>query len=223
MSQYIIPVWTLETNSVLNSSSDGLTDCVDPDCCEQLSCGSDPLCHGSADPLALLQQNPLPTTAHPSPASTYTHGFYRRVRFLVGKAATHTLPGDVPFDTRYALVYSLCARVCVCMRIASLYLSSVCVLERRVACWKIWVANNEVNASLLMHCIVHYPYVFNESVLLHVNEVFPYVDVPVHTSSSSALSLRISRHTTVHCPPVLVSDYNWVFVCHVLKFNVSLS
>uniref|UniRef100_A0A3Q3W7D0 Uncharacterized protein n=1 Tax=Mola mola TaxID=94237 RepID=A0A3Q3W7D0_MOLML len=82
-----------------DNDGDGLTDCVDPDCCEQLSCGSDPLCHGSADPLALLQQNPLPTTAHPSPASTYTHGFYRRVRFLVGKAATHTLPGDVPFDT----------------------------------------------------------------------------------------------------------------------------
>uniref|UniRef100_A0A3Q2D415 Teneurin-1-like n=1 Tax=Cyprinodon variegatus TaxID=28743 RepID=A0A3Q2D415_CYPVA len=74
----------------------GLTDCVDPDCCEQLSCGSDPLCHGSADPLALLQQNPL---SPPTPAGTHTQSFYRRIRFLLGKAATHTLPGEVPFDT----------------------------------------------------------------------------------------------------------------------------
>ncbi|XP_042274855.1 teneurin-1 isoform X1 [Thunnus thynnus] len=82
-----------------DNDGDGLMDCVDPDCCEQLSCGSDPLCHGSADPLALLQQSPLPPTAPPSPASTHTHSFYRRIRFLLGKAATHTLPGDVPFDT----------------------------------------------------------------------------------------------------------------------------
>ncbi|KAM7389460.1 hypothetical protein PAMP_023437 [Pampus punctatissimus] len=78
---------------------DGLMDCVDPDCCEQLSCGSDPLCHGSADPLALLQQSPLPPTTPSSPASAHTHSFYRRIRFLLGKAATHTLPGDMPFDT----------------------------------------------------------------------------------------------------------------------------
>lgn len=88
--------------------SDGLIDCVDPDCCEQLSCGSDPLCHGSADPLVLLQQGPPSTNSAPSPASTHTQSFYQRIRFLLGKAATHTLPGDVPFDTRYVLVYSLC-------------------------------------------------------------------------------------------------------------------
>lgn len=90
---------------------DGLMDCVDPDCCEQLSCGSDPLCHGSADPLALLQHSSQPPTAPPSPTSTHTYSFYRRIRFLLGKAATHTLPGDVPFDTRYVLVYSLCGWV----------------------------------------------------------------------------------------------------------------
>uniref|UniRef100_A0A8D0DGZ8 Teneurin transmembrane protein 1 n=1 Tax=Sander lucioperca TaxID=283035 RepID=A0A8D0DGZ8_SANLU len=82
-----------------DNDGDGLMDCVDPDCCEQLSCSSDPLCHGSADPLALLQQSPLPPTAPPSPTNTHTHSFYHRIRFLLGKAATHTLPGDVPFDT----------------------------------------------------------------------------------------------------------------------------
>uniref|UniRef100_A0A8C4HPG2 Teneurin-2 n=1 Tax=Dicentrarchus labrax TaxID=13489 RepID=A0A8C4HPG2_DICLA len=87
-----------------DNDGDGLMDCVDPDCCEQLSCGSDPLCHGSADPLALLQQSPLTPTTPPSPASTHTHSFYRRIRFLLGKAATHTLPGEVPFDTSRAAV-----------------------------------------------------------------------------------------------------------------------
>uniref|UniRef100_A0A674NRX2 Teneurin-2 n=1 Tax=Takifugu rubripes TaxID=31033 RepID=A0A674NRX2_TAKRU len=82
-----------------DNDGDGLIDCVDPDCCEQLSCGSDPLCHGSADPLVLLQQGPPSANSAPSPASTHTQSFYQRIRFLLGKAATHTLPGDVPFDT----------------------------------------------------------------------------------------------------------------------------
>uniref|UniRef100_A0A8C7ZFB5 Teneurin transmembrane protein 1 n=1 Tax=Oryzias sinensis TaxID=183150 RepID=A0A8C7ZFB5_9TELE len=82
-----------------DNDGDGLIDCVDPDCCEQLSCSSDPLCHGSADPLALLQQSPLPSNAPPASTSTHTQGFYSRIRFLLSKAATHTIPGDVPFDT----------------------------------------------------------------------------------------------------------------------------
>ncbi|XP_077387511.1 teneurin-1 isoform X1 [Festucalex cinctus] len=82
-----------------DNDGDGLIDCVDPDCCEQLSCGSDPLCRGSADPMALLQRSPLAPTAPPSPMNTHTHSFYHRIHFLLGKAATHTLPGDVPFDT----------------------------------------------------------------------------------------------------------------------------
>ncbi|XP_019739458.1 teneurin-1 [Hippocampus comes] len=82
-----------------DNDGDGLIDCVDPDCCEQLSCGSDPLCRGSADPMALLQRSPLPPTAPASPINTHTYSFYRRIHFLLGKAATHALPGDVPFDT----------------------------------------------------------------------------------------------------------------------------
>uniref|UniRef100_A0A3P9HJX5 Teneurin transmembrane protein 1 n=1 Tax=Oryzias latipes TaxID=8090 RepID=A0A3P9HJX5_ORYLA len=82
-----------------DNDGDGLIDCVDPDCCEQLSCSSDPLCHGSADPLALLQQSPLPSNTPPASTGTHTQGFYSRIRFLLSKAATHTIPGDVPFDT----------------------------------------------------------------------------------------------------------------------------
>ncbi|CAL8233969.1 unnamed protein product, partial [Boreogadus saida] len=80
-------------------------DCVDPDCCEQLSCASDPLCQGSADPLALLLQKPPPPAASATaaaaspPTASHTQSFYQRVRFLLGKTATHILPGEVPFDT----------------------------------------------------------------------------------------------------------------------------
>ncbi|CAL8262825.1 unnamed protein product [Lota lota] len=94
-----------------DNDGDGLMDCVDPDCCEQLSCASDPLCQGSADPLALLLQKPPPpaasatTAAASSPAASHTQSFYQRVRFLLGKTATHILPGEVPFDTsRVAVV-----------------------------------------------------------------------------------------------------------------------
>lgn len=151
--QCLPAVRIFKINTFLNSLSlsDGLTDCVDPDCCEQLSCGSDPLCHGSADPSLVLQQNPQPTTTSSASTSMHTHSFYYRIRFLLGKAATHTLPGDVPFDTRYVLVYSLRARVCACMWISPFYLSSVCVLEYCVICWKPRVAPNKVKASVLMH------------------------------------------------------------------------
>uniref|UniRef100_A0A8B9RD51 Teneurin transmembrane protein 1 n=1 Tax=Astyanax mexicanus TaxID=7994 RepID=A0A8B9RD51_ASTMX len=79
---------------------DGLIDCVDPDCCQQGSCSNKPLCQGAPDPLALLQQS------HSQPPSTPlpTHTFFQRVRFLLGKAGTHTLHGDVPFDSRSAVV-----------------------------------------------------------------------------------------------------------------------
>uniref|UniRef100_A0A8B9KA72 Teneurin transmembrane protein 1 n=1 Tax=Astyanax mexicanus TaxID=7994 RepID=A0A8B9KA72_ASTMX len=80
--------------------TDGLIDCVDPDCCQQGSCSNKPLCQGAPDPLALLQQS------HSQPPSTPlpTHTFFQRVRFLLGKAGTHTLHGDVPFDSRSAVV-----------------------------------------------------------------------------------------------------------------------
>ena len=73
---------------------DGLTDCVDPDCCQQSSCHSGPLCQGSPDPLDLIQQSQTPF------ASLLSRLFYDRVHFLVGKDSTHVFPGDIPFDSR---------------------------------------------------------------------------------------------------------------------------
>uniref|UniRef100_A0A8B9K676 Teneurin transmembrane protein 1 n=1 Tax=Astyanax mexicanus TaxID=7994 RepID=A0A8B9K676_ASTMX len=95
------PGWEGEhCQKIFKCFDDGLIDCVDPDCCQQGSCSNKPLCQGAPDPLALLQQS------HSQPPSTPlpTHTFFQRVRFLLGKAGTHTLHGDVPFDSRSAVV-----------------------------------------------------------------------------------------------------------------------
>lgn len=173
-----------ETCNVSNilCSPDGLIDCVDPDCCEQLSCGSDPLCHGSADPLALLQQSPLPASA---PTSTHTHTFYRRIRFLLGKAATHTLPGDVPFDTRYATCLLVaCAALCVPAH------SSTGFAFARLCPWIVsaGIKLKGVNCSLWSICVnkLRRPlcrYLFNERACVFACEWgLSCVGMPLHTS-----------------------------------------
>ncbi|XP_066570780.1 teneurin-1 [Amia ocellicauda] len=81
-----------------DNDGDGLMDCVDPDCCQQASCYSGPLCQGSPDPLDLIQHSQTPFTQLPPRL------FFERVRFLIGKDSTHVLPGDVPFDSSRASV-----------------------------------------------------------------------------------------------------------------------
>ncbi|XP_035290458.1 teneurin-1 isoform X1 [Anguilla anguilla] len=76
-----------------DNDGDGLTDCVDPDCCQQASCGGGPLCQGSPDPLDLVQQTQAPFVSLPPRL------FFDRVRFLAGRASTHVFPGDIPFDS----------------------------------------------------------------------------------------------------------------------------
>uniref|UniRef100_A0A803W479 Teneurin-1 n=1 Tax=Ficedula albicollis TaxID=59894 RepID=A0A803W479_FICAL len=77
---------------------DGLTDCVDPDCCQQSNCYSSPLCQGSPDPLDLIQHSQPPFSQHPPSL------FYDRIRFLMGKESTHVIPGDISFESRRACV-----------------------------------------------------------------------------------------------------------------------
>ncbi|TRZ16651.1 hypothetical protein HGM15179_010424 [Zosterops borbonicus] len=78
----------------LDNDGDGLTDCVDPDCCQQSNCFSSPLCQGSPDPLDLIQHSQPPFSQHPPRL------FYDRIRFLIGKESTHVIPGDVNFESR---------------------------------------------------------------------------------------------------------------------------
>ncbi|XP_032928652.1 teneurin-1 isoform X1 [Catharus ustulatus] len=82
----------------LDNDGDGLTDCVDPDCCQQSNCYSSPLCQGSPDPLDLIHHSQPPFSQHPPRL------FYDRIRFLIGKESTHVIPGDVSFESRRACV-----------------------------------------------------------------------------------------------------------------------
>lgn len=75
-------------------SSDGLLDCMDPDCCVQTSCHVTSLCMGSPDPLDIIQETQM------SSGPSNLHSFYQRVRFLVGRDSTHVVPGPNPFEAR---------------------------------------------------------------------------------------------------------------------------
>ncbi|XP_074247712.1 teneurin-1 isoform X3 [Saimiri boliviensis] len=82
----------------LDNDGDGLTDCVDPDCCQQSNCYVSPLCQGSPDPLDLIQQSQPLFSQHTSRL------FYDRIKFLIGKDSTHVIPPEVSFDSRRACV-----------------------------------------------------------------------------------------------------------------------
>ncbi|KAL2768208.1 teneurin-1 isoform 3 precursor [Daubentonia madagascariensis] len=82
----------------LDNDGDGLTDCVDPDCCQQSNCYVSPLCQGSPDPLDLIQQNQPLFSQHTSRL------FYDRIKFLIGKDSTHVIPPEISFDSRRACV-----------------------------------------------------------------------------------------------------------------------
>lgn len=80
--------------------SDGLVDCMDPDCCLQATCHTTSLCVGSPDPLDIIQETQM------SSAQSNLQTFYDRVSFLVGRDSTHTIPGANPFDGKWVTMYS---------------------------------------------------------------------------------------------------------------------
>ncbi|XP_067220865.1 teneurin-4 isoform X4 [Chanodichthys erythropterus] len=81
-----------------DNDGDGLTDCMDPDCCLQASCHTTSLCVGSPDPLDIIQETQI------SSSLSTLQSFYQRVRFLVGRDSTHVIPGTNPFDGIHACV-----------------------------------------------------------------------------------------------------------------------
>ncbi|XP_031722930.1 teneurin-3 [Anarrhichthys ocellatus] len=83
---------TLCTDSKDNEG-DGLTDCMDPDCCLQPSCQNQLYCKGSPDPGEVLSQSPSPLAPQQAARS-----FYQRIHFLVGPESTHIITGDSPFN-----------------------------------------------------------------------------------------------------------------------------
>ncbi|XP_047440563.1 teneurin-2 isoform X4 [Mugil cephalus] len=86
----------METSCADNKDNegDGLTDCMDPDCCIQSPCQNSPLCRGSRDPLQVIQQSPM--------SQPRVRSFYDRVRMLVGRDSTHIIPGENPFNSSLA-------------------------------------------------------------------------------------------------------------------------
>ncbi|XP_041079118.1 teneurin-2-like isoform X1 [Polyodon spathula] len=86
----------METSCADNKDNegDGLVDCMDPDCCLQSPCQSNPLCRGSRDPLQIIQQSKSP--------SQKVRSFYDRVKMLVGRDSTHIIPADNPFNASLA-------------------------------------------------------------------------------------------------------------------------
>uniref|UniRef100_A0A3B4ZJY0 Teneurin-4 n=1 Tax=Stegastes partitus TaxID=144197 RepID=A0A3B4ZJY0_9TELE len=85
-------------SDVKDNDGDGLVDCMDPDCCLQATCHTTSLCVGSPDPLDIIQETQMSST------QSNLQTFYDRVRFLVGRDSTHTIPGANPFDGNHACV-----------------------------------------------------------------------------------------------------------------------
>ncbi|XP_016323109.1 teneurin-2 isoform X1 [Sinocyclocheilus anshuiensis] len=81
-------------NDNKDNEGDGLVDCMDPDCCTQSPCVTNPLCRGSRDPLQVIQQSQSEVQKVPS--------FYDRIKMLVGKDSTHIIPGINPFNASLA-------------------------------------------------------------------------------------------------------------------------
>uniref|UniRef100_A0A4W3GH18 Teneurin-2 n=1 Tax=Callorhinchus milii TaxID=7868 RepID=A0A4W3GH18_CALMI len=79
-----------------DNEGDGLVDCLDPDCCLQSTCQSNPLCHGSHDPLDIIQKNQWALSTQ------VVKSFYDRIKLLVGKDRTHIIPGENPFNSSLA-------------------------------------------------------------------------------------------------------------------------
>lgn len=101
-------LFLLKLNFKKKFFSDGLTDCVDPDCCQQSNCYISPLCQGSPDPLDLIQQSQPLFSQHTSRL------FYDRIKFLIGKDSTHVIPPEISFDSRYICIYFILNKQWLC-------------------------------------------------------------------------------------------------------------
>ncbi|XP_053555097.1 teneurin-1 isoform X2 [Bombina bombina] len=91
-------IMEMDCTDNMDNDEDGLTDCVDPDCCQKANCFSSPLCQGSPDPLDLIQQSQPPFSQHPPRL------FYDRIKFLIGKDSTHVIPAEIIFDSSRSCV-----------------------------------------------------------------------------------------------------------------------
>lgn len=99
--------------------SDGLVDCMDPDCCLQATCHTTSLCVGSPDPLDIIQETQLSST------QSKLQTFYERVHFLVGRDSTHVIPGANPFDGKWVVGDTFVCPVLSFIAVISFILQSI--------------------------------------------------------------------------------------------------
>ncbi|KTF80183.1 hypothetical protein cypCar_00009217, partial [Cyprinus carpio] len=81
-----------------DNEGDGLVDCMDPDCCLQSSCQTQPFCRGSPDPIDIIGQN------QPASPQQAAQSFYQQISFLIGPESTHVINGDNPFNRSQSIV-----------------------------------------------------------------------------------------------------------------------
>ncbi|XP_077464637.1 teneurin-3 isoform X2 [Stigmatopora argus] len=78
-----------------DNEGDGLVDCMDPDCCTQISCQGQTYCKGSLDPGAAV----IASHGQNSAGQPVSKTFYERVAFLMGPSGSHAVPGQNPFNS----------------------------------------------------------------------------------------------------------------------------
>ena len=85
------PLIDVLVSNYLNTFSDGLTDCEDPECCEKPSCKQSQLCMTVDRPInILLQRQP--------PASTAS--FFQKMRFIIEEGSLQRYADNTAFNER---------------------------------------------------------------------------------------------------------------------------
>ena len=74
--------------------SDGLVDCVDPDCCISSSCRDSAHCRSVPEPMEILLRR--------QPASS-SASFYERMRFLIDDDSVQSYATISSFNQRYSI------------------------------------------------------------------------------------------------------------------------
>ena len=79
--------------SFLHTTSDGLTDCEDPECCENPVCRKSQLCHTVPYPIDILLRKQPPSS---------TASFFERMKFIIEDKGLQSYVERAGFNERYS-------------------------------------------------------------------------------------------------------------------------
>ena len=74
--------------------SDGLTDCEDPECCDNTACKNSQLCTTVARPIDILLQRQPPSS---------TASFFQKMRFIIEEGSLQRYAKNTAFNERYTI------------------------------------------------------------------------------------------------------------------------